>query len=75
MPFISRPGLNGKIYVPEQLAGKKKHNCNACFSCQVCSDDRCNLCLEQAGEKADDCAAVINPNAKYKDEDSGISRC
>ena len=75
MPFIYRPGLNGKVYVPEQLPGQKKHNCKACFSCQVCSDDRCNLCLEQTGEKEDDCAAMINPNVKSIDEDSGISRC
>ena len=51
MPFVSRSGLNGKIYVPEQLSGQKKHNCQNCFSCQVCSDDRCRLCLGPAGVK------------------------
>jgi hypothetical protein len=75
MPFVSRPGLNGKVYVPEQLSGQKKHNCNTCFACQVCGDDRCNLCLGQTGEKADDCAAVTKPNVTCKEEDSGISRC
>ena len=64
MPFVTRPGLNGKIYIPEQPPGKKKHNCETCFSCQVCSDDRCNLCLEQTGEDAVSCSAISRPKAK-----------
>jgi hypothetical protein len=45
MAFITQPGIKGKIYIPDHdPAGCKKHNCNDCFSCQVCSDDRCNLC-------------------------------
>jgi len=55
MPFITLPDINGKIYVPEQDAlSIKKHSCGSCFSCQVCSDDRCGLCLSKgAGEKSD----------------------
>jgi hypothetical protein len=45
MPFINVPGLTGKLYVPEQIAGlKKKHNCPDCFACQQCGDDRCQVC-------------------------------
>ena len=51
MPFVSRPGPNGKIYIPEERPGQKKHACKTCFSCQVCSDDRCSLCLIQTGDK------------------------
>ncbi len=46
MPFVSVPGLNGKVYVPEEIReGSKKHPCRDCFSCQECSDDRCRVCL------------------------------
>jgi hypothetical protein len=45
MPFIQLPGVTGKIYVPEEKpAGEKKHNCKDCHCCQMCSDERCNLC-------------------------------
>ncbi|MFC1799133.1 hypothetical protein ACFLZL_04945 [Thermodesulfobacteriota bacterium] len=47
MPFTTVPGLPGKVYVPEMESGtERKHHCKDCFSCQVCSDDRCNLCME-----------------------------
>jgi hypothetical protein len=39
------PGLKGRVYVPEeQERTPKKHACRDCFSCQMCSDDRCRLC-------------------------------
>jgi len=45
MPFITIPGVTGKIYVPDEKPGSiKKHNCKDCLSCQMCSDDRCLLC-------------------------------
>lgn len=51
MPFIILPNNEGKLYVPEQdSASLRKHYCKHCFSCQVCSDDRCRLCLN-----ADNC--------------------
>jgi hypothetical protein len=55
MPFITLPDIKGKIYVPEQDAlSLKKHSCGSCFSCQMCSDDRCSICLPKgAGEKPD----------------------
>ncbi len=38
-------GITGKVYVPEKKPGvKKKHACQDCFSCQMCSNDRCRLC-------------------------------
>lgn len=48
MPFITLPDIRGKIYVPEKDAlPLKKHSCSNCFSCQMCSDDRCGLCLSK----------------------------
>jgi len=45
MPFVSHPRLPGKVYVPEELQVKpKKHPCKDCFSCQLCGDDRCQVC-------------------------------
>lgn len=47
MSFTEVPGLKGKVYVPEIESGQmRKHRCRDCFSCQLCSDDRCALCLE-----------------------------
>jgi len=45
MGWIELPGGIGKIYVPEERQdAPKKHDCEDCFSCQMCSDTRCNLC-------------------------------
>ena len=47
MPFVTIPGLKGKVYVPESDNTGKKHPCRDCFSCQHCSDDRCAVCRTQ----------------------------
>jgi hypothetical protein len=48
MAFVEMPGFKGKVYVPEKKPGSaKKHPCKDCYACQMCSDDRCNLCLRQ----------------------------
>lgn len=45
MPFVEMDGVTGKVYVPEKPPGTlKKHDCKECFSCQMCGDDRCNVC-------------------------------
>lgn len=39
------PGLKGKVYIPDARPGQpKKHSCKDCHACQMCSDDRCNVC-------------------------------
>ena len=52
MTFKKVPGLKGRLYIPEKKDGKTgKHNCIDCFSCQMCSDVRCESCLgEQEGQ-------------------------
>ena len=46
MPFVELPGITGKVYVLEvQQEGSKKHSCKDCYFCQMCSDDRCRLCI------------------------------
>jgi hypothetical protein len=48
MPFITVPGLKGKVYVPQEAQGSfKKNPCKDCYSCQLCSDDRCGVCLSR----------------------------
>ena len=45
MGWVKLPGGIGKVYVPEERPdAPKKHDCKDCFSCQMCSDSRCNLC-------------------------------
>ena len=54
MPFDSIPGGFGKIYVPERKHRLPcKNSCPDCFSCQFCSDDRCNVC-QGAPQQTDD---------------------
>ncbi len=49
MPFVRIPGLNGKLYVPEDVPTRaRKHPCPDCHACQRCSDERCHLCRETA---------------------------
>jgi len=46
MPFITIPGIDGRVYVPEkEKSSVRKHDCDDCYSCQMCSDIRCNQCL------------------------------
>lgn len=52
MPFITVAGLKGKVYVPDHdLQTPRKNPCPGCFSCQMCSDTRCHVCLGQKGHK------------------------
>jgi hypothetical protein len=51
MAWIHVPGLAGKVYVPDdggQL--RKKHPCKACFSCQWCDENRCQVCRSDRAE-------------------------
>lgn len=54
MPFVKISGLKGKVYVPEpQPVELKKHPCRDCFSCQMCADSRCSVCLnDKAGKNS-----------------------
>ncbi len=46
MPFIRIKGFKELLYVPEEdKKARKKHPCPDCFSCQMCSDERCEKCL------------------------------
>jgi hypothetical protein len=46
MAFITVRGLKGKVYVPDPpKEGARKHSCKDCYACQLCSDDRCSVCL------------------------------
>ncbi len=61
MPFVSIPGGFGKIYVPDNKHRLScKNPCPDCFSCQFCSDDRCNVC-KNAQQKSDDRSRLAAP--------------
>jgi hypothetical protein len=45
MAWVNVPGLAGKVYVPDDAGQvQKKHPCRACFSCQWCDENRCQVC-------------------------------
>lgn len=61
MPFVDLPDGTGKIYVPEKKQGTgQKHPCPDCFSCQLCSDERCQRCLGR-GQKGKCCCLRSSP--------------
>ncbi len=50
MGFKPAPGIKGRVFIPaETPAAHKKHACPDCYQCQLCSEDRCQLC-RTAGE-------------------------
>ena len=69
MPFVRYPGLEGKVYVPEKVsADAKKHPCRDCFSCQMCSDDRCRSCLGQNQGKKHFCKAPAKKPPEFSQD-------
>lgn len=67
MRFERIPGFEGKIYVPKAQPGSiKKHDCPDCYACQMCGDDRCELCCQ-----GKDGAAIKNP-AGISDPDKPV---
>mgnify|MGYP001329631632 CR=1 FL=1 len=52
MAFYTIPGKPGKFYIPDNASGEKKYPCKDCFSCQMCSDERCCACIKR-------CAPVL----------------
>ncbi len=56
VPFIKKSGLKGMLWVPEaDDTTKKKYRCKDCFSCQMCGDNRCSVCL---GQNPDPCSCA-----------------
>ena len=54
MPFVSHPGLPGKVFVPVfNPERSRKHPCRDCFSCQLCGEDRCQVCRGEAEKDAE----------------------
>ena len=62
MTFIVIPGVKGKVFKPEECFDfPKKHPCKNCYSCQLCSDDRCTLC-----RTSQTCGKEIRPSEDTK---------
>jgi hypothetical protein len=54
MPFVTMPGVKGKVYVPEKTCRiPRKYPCPDCFSCQFCSDGRCSVCRDTGTDSED----------------------
>ncbi len=48
MTFVKGKTIQGKIFITDLKSNVvKKHPCPDCFGCQMCSDDRCELCRTQ----------------------------
>lgn len=47
MAFERMKGVAGLVFVPENTGKAKKHPCKDCYACQMCSDNRCLLCLKE----------------------------
>jgi len=48
MAFVKGKSIQGKIFIPDfKPDAVKKHPCADCFACQICSDERCELCRSQ----------------------------
>jgi len=48
MAFITISNIKGKVYIPEtKPQALKKQNCHDCFSCQHCSESRCQACMSE----------------------------
>ncbi len=48
MAFITIPGFEGAVYKPDVTRDtERKYNCNDCFACQMCSDERCDACINR----------------------------
>jgi hypothetical protein len=48
MKYRSIPGFEGLVYQPDcQEPCKKKHDCQDCFNCQMCGDERCEICIDK----------------------------
>ena len=62
MPFIKLPGIEGWVYEPEKKSGsQKKHDCQDCFYCQMCSERRCVSCRK---EKFGECTGTTKNRRK-----------
>lgn len=52
MPWITLPGVEGLVYEPDASPrSRKRHNCKDCYSCQMCSETRCKVCLKRKKSK------------------------
>ena len=48
MAWVRIEGVEGLVWEPEHdPAAERKHNCRDCYSCQMCSDTRCDECLKR----------------------------
>ena len=47
MAYVRIKGIKGLVYVPDQNAEDKKHNCKDCYYCMWCSNNKCEICVKR----------------------------
>ncbi|MDM8540657.1 hypothetical protein QUF90_06175 [Desulfococcaceae bacterium HSG9] len=77
MTFIKGKTIPGKIFIPDfKPDAVKKHPCPDCFACQMCSDDRCELCRTQQFKAETDRnmqnCKCHNDNESWKNNDATL---
>ena len=68
MPFIEMDGVDGFVYVPEEVPNAaKKHPCPDCENCQHCADSRCNICLRtKCPARTGNAKTTHNPRRRHR---------
>ena len=62
MTFVKGKTIQGKIFIPDfKPDAAKKYPCPDCFACQICSDDRCELCRSEQP-----CCVETKPDGNMK---------
>jgi len=59
-------GFKGKVFIPDEEPAVRKHNCKDCFVCQMCSDERCEVCLKSHC-KGNNSKSAIDSGCKITD--------
>jgi len=63
MPWTKMPGIEGRVYEPEQQkACERKHDCRDCFYCQMCSDVKCAACRKEKSSSTCTCRNITIGN-------------
>ena len=55
MGFRPAPNIKGLIFIPDEgPPHRKKHTCPDCFECQMCGEERCQVCRSERDHQAAD---------------------
>lgn len=52
MPFVTRKGLSGFVWEPEEDHCVKRKPCKDCKACAQCGENRCRYCRSRQAQQA-----------------------